>query len=59
MQENRLLNPKEIMQRYRISRTTLRNWIKTKNFPIIKISEKKKYAIESDLREWEEKQKTL
>jgi predicted DNA-binding transcriptional regulator AlpA len=59
MQENRLLSPKEIMHRYGISRTTLRNWIKTKNFPIIKISEKKKYAIESDLREWEEEQKTL
>ncbi len=53
MQENRLLNPKEIMQRYGISRTTLRKWIKTMGLPIIVISHKKKYALESDLYDWE------
>lgn len=54
MQENRLLSPKEIMQRYCVSRSTLRKWIKTMGLPIIKISEKKKYALESDLKEWED-----
>jgi predicted site-specific integrase-resolvase len=54
MQENRLLSPKEIMQRYGISRTTLRKWIKTMGLPVIVISDKKKYVLELDLKEWED-----
>jgi predicted site-specific integrase-resolvase len=57
MQENHLLSPKEIMQRYGISRTTLRKWIKTMGLPVIVISDKKKYVLELDLRAWEEQQK--
>ena len=57
MKENRLLSLKEIMHRYCVSRSTMRKWINTMGLPIIKISEKKKYATESDLRVWEESMK--
>jgi hypothetical protein len=54
MQENRLLNPKEIMQRYRITRTTLRKWIRDLSLPAFMISQSnRKYAYETDLIAWE------
>jgi predicted site-specific integrase-resolvase len=58
MKENRLLNPKEIMQRYGISRTTLRKWIRKFSLPawIIPHSNRK-YAYETDLIAWEKNMK--
>ena len=57
MQENRLLSPKEIMKRFCITRATMRKWIIELNFPILVVSDKKRYVIESDLRAWEESMK--
>jgi hypothetical protein len=57
MQENRLLSPKEIMKRFCITRGTMRKWILELNFPILVVSDKKRYVIESDLRAWEESMK--
>jgi predicted site-specific integrase-resolvase len=60
MQENRLLNPKEIMQRYGISRTTLRKWIRNFSLPawIIPHSNRK-YAYETDVIAWEKNLKPI
>jgi predicted site-specific integrase-resolvase len=55
--ENNLINLKDLTKRYSISRTTLRKWINDLKLPIITISDKKRYVIESDLRTWEESMK--
>jgi predicted site-specific integrase-resolvase len=55
--ENNLINLKDLTKRYSISRTTLRKWINDLKLPIITISDKKRYVIESDLRAWEESMK--
>jgi predicted DNA-binding transcriptional regulator AlpA len=59
MSNNRLLGKKEIMERYGISRTTLRKWISELNMPVnVVVSNTKKYALESDLMEWENSLRT-
>jgi hypothetical protein len=35
----------------------MRKWIIELNFPILVVSDKKRYVIESDLRAWEESMK--
>jgi predicted DNA-binding transcriptional regulator AlpA len=59
MSNNRLLGSKQIMERYGISRTTLRKWISELNLPVnVFVSRNKKYALESDLVKWENSMRT-
>jgi predicted site-specific integrase-resolvase len=55
--ERKLINVKDLVKRYSISRTTLRKWINDLKLPIVTISDKKRYVIESDLIAWEESMK--
>jgi predicted site-specific integrase-resolvase len=51
------LTMKEVQDLFKISRATLRKWIKYENLPIIYVSDKKRYVLEKDLKCWEELKK--
>ena len=51
------LTMKEVQELFKISRTTLRKWIRYENLPIIYVSDKKRYVLEKDLKYWEELKK--
>lgn len=44
---------KELTDLYRVDRKTLMKWVQDLKFPLFTISPYKRYARESDLREWE------
>jgi predicted DNA-binding transcriptional regulator AlpA len=57
--EKRLISSKELLIRYGISKSTLRKWVRELGFPLIAITDKKRYTLESDLRAWEESMKNI
>ena len=57
--EKRLISAKELLYRYGISKGTLRKWVRELQLPIIVMSDKKRYVLESDLRAWEESMKYI
>lgn len=57
--EKRLISSKELLYRYSISKGTLRKWVRELGFPLIAITDKKRYTLESDLKAWEESMKNI
>jgi len=54
-----LISSKDLLIRYGISKSTLRKWVRELGFPLIAITDKKRYILESDLRAWEESMKNI
>lgn len=52
MKEKRITK-QELQKIYGVDRTTIENWIKNYNFPMIIITSHSKYIREDDLLEWE------
>ena len=57
--EKRLISAKELLYRYGISKGTLRKWVRELGLPLMAITDKKRYVLESDLRAWEESMKNI
>ncbi len=55
---DRLISSKELLIRYEISKSTLSKWILFYSLPLLIMSVKKRYTLESDLTAWEESMKT-
>lgn len=51
--EDKLYTLKELASIYGINQKTLLKWAKELNFPLIAISPYKRYARETDIKEWE------
>lgn len=51
--EDKLYNLKELAEIYGVNRKTLLRWVDELNFPLFTISPYKRYARESDIRQWE------
>ncbi len=56
MKEKRITK-QELQKIYGVDRTTIENWIKNYNFPMIIITSHSKYIKEDDLLEWENSMK--
>ena len=57
--EKRLISAKELLYRYGISKGTLRKWVRELQLPIIVMSDKKKFADPTELKQWEESMKNI
>lgn len=57
--EKRFISSKELLIRYGISKSTLRKWVRELGLPLIAITDKKRYTLESDLKAWEESMKNI
>ncbi|KUO65283.1 MAG: hypothetical protein APF83_02890 [Lutibacter sp. BRH_c52] len=56
-EENKRITKQELQKIYGVDRTTIENWIKNYNLPMIVISSHSKYIKEDDLLEWENSMK--
>ena len=54
-----LISSKDLLIRYGISKSTLRKWVRELGLPLMAITDKKRYVLESDLKAWEESMKNI
>lgn len=47
------ISKQELQKMYKVSRTTIEDWVQNHNLPMIKISPYKRYVRKNDLIEWE------
>ncbi len=55
----KIISKKDLLSRYGISKSTLRKWVSFYSLPLLIMSDKKRYVLESDLRAWEESMKNI
>jgi transposase len=47
------ISKQELQKMYKVSRTTIEDWVQNHNLPMIKISEYKRFVRREDLLNWE------